>query len=60
MKGILGKKVGMSQLFTTEGIAIPVSIIEVPENIVTKIITKEKIVIMRFNWQPLIKNSPVF
>ncbi|WP_348602715.1 50S ribosomal protein L3 [Mesomycoplasma hyopneumoniae] len=42
MKGILGKKVGMSQLFTTEGIAIPVSIIEVPENIVTKIITKEK------------------
>ncbi|AAV27444.1 50S ribosomal protein L3 [Mesomycoplasma hyopneumoniae] len=42
MKGILGKKVGMSQLFTTEGIAISVSIIEVPENIVTKIITKEK------------------
>ncbi|AJC50000.1 50S ribosomal protein L3 [Mycoplasma flocculare] len=42
MKGILGKKIGMSQLFTTDGVAIPASIIEVPENIVTKIITKEK------------------
>lgn len=42
MKGILAKKIGMSQLFTTDGVAIPVSIIEVPENVVTKVITKEK------------------
>ncbi|WP_341432827.1 50S ribosomal protein L3 [Mesomycoplasma ovipneumoniae] len=42
MKGILGRKIGMTQLFTVEGVSIPVSVIEVPENIVTKILTKEK------------------
>ncbi|MBG0730829.1 50S ribosomal protein L3 [Mycoplasma sp. 'Moose RK'] len=42
MKGILGKKVGMTQLFTTDGTAIPVTVIEVPKNVVTKVLTLEK------------------
>lgn len=28
MKGILGKKVGMTQVFTPEGVVIPVTVIE--------------------------------
>ncbi|CAT04821.1 50S ribosomal protein L3 [Mesomycoplasma conjunctivae] len=42
MKGILGKKVGMTQLFTDHGIAIPVTVIEVQPNIVTNVLTQEK------------------
>lgn len=42
MKGILGKKVGMTQLFTDSGDAIPVTVIEVQPNVVTKILTTEK------------------
>lgn len=42
MKGILGKKVGMTQLFTDSGEAIPVTVIEVQPNVVTKILTAEK------------------
>lgn len=42
MKGILGKKVGMTQLFTEEGISIPVTVVEVQPNVVTDILTKDK------------------
>ncbi len=42
MKGILGRKIGMTQLFTKNGSSLPVSIIEVKKNIVTSIFTKEK------------------
>lgn len=42
MKGILGTKVGMTQVFTEEGKLIPVTVIEVEENVVTQIKTKEK------------------
>ena len=28
MKGILGKKLGMTQIFTEEGIVIPVTVVE--------------------------------
>ncbi|AZK46023.1 50S ribosomal protein L3 [Paenibacillus lentus] len=34
MKGILGKKLGMTQVFTPEGIVIPVTVIEAESNIV--------------------------
>ena len=34
MKGILGRKAGMTQLFTTEGNLIPVTVIEVKPNVV--------------------------
>lgn len=33
-KGILGKKVGMTQIFTEDGILIPVTVIEVTPNVV--------------------------
>ena len=41
MKGILGKKVGMTQVFTKEGKLIPVTVIEVEPNVVTQIKTVE-------------------
>ncbi len=41
MKGILGKKIGMTQVFTKTGKLIPVTVIEVEPNVVTQIKTKE-------------------
>ncbi len=41
MKGILGKKVGMTQVFANNGNLVPVTVIEVEPNIVTQIKTKE-------------------
>lgn len=41
MKGILGKKVGMTQVFSNTGELIPVTVIEVPKNIITQVKTKE-------------------
>jgi large subunit ribosomal protein L3 len=41
MKGILGRKLGMTQVFTKSGILIPVTVIEVEPNIVTQIKTVE-------------------
>lgn len=40
MKGILGRKVGMTGVFTTSGKLIPVTVISVEPNIVTQIKTK--------------------
>ncbi len=42
MKGILGKKLGMTQVFTESGKLIPVTVIEVEPNVVTQIKTVEK------------------
>ena len=42
MKGILGRKVGMTEVFTTDGKLIPVTVVEVPANVVTQIKTVEK------------------
>lgn len=42
MKGILGKKRGMTQVFTKEGKLIPVTVVEVEPNVVTQIKTVEK------------------
>ena len=41
MKGILGKKVGMTQVFTKDGKLIPVTVIEVEPNVVTQVKTVE-------------------
>ena len=41
MKGILGRKYGMTQVFTKSGKLIPVTVIEVEPNVVTQIKTKE-------------------
>lgn len=41
MKGILGRKIGMTQVFATNGKLVPVTVIEVEPNIVSQIKTKE-------------------
>ena len=40
-KGILGRKIGMTQVFTESGKLIPVTVVEVEPNVVTQIKTKE-------------------
>ena len=42
MKGILGRKIGMTSVFAKDGKLIPVTVIEVEPNIVSQIKTKEK------------------
>lgn len=42
MKGILGRKVGMTQVFTKEGKLIPVTVVEVEPNVVMQVKTVEK------------------
>ena len=41
MKGILGRKIGMTEKFTTDGRVIPVTVIEVEPNVITQVKTKE-------------------
>ena len=41
MKGILGRKIGMTQVFTKSNKVVPVTVISVEPNIVTQIKTKE-------------------
>ncbi|MDD2377783.1 MAG: 50S ribosomal protein L3 [Bacilli bacterium] len=40
MKGILGRKIGMTQVFTKSGKLIPVTVVEIEPNVVTQIKTK--------------------
>ena len=42
MKGILGRKIGMTQVFAKSGKLIPVTVIEIEPNVVTQIKTVEK------------------
>ena len=42
MKGILGRKVGMTEVFTTDGKLIPVTVVEGEPNVITQIKTVEK------------------
>lgn len=41
MKGILGRKKGMTEVFTTDGKLIPVTVIEVEDNVISQIKTKD-------------------
>ncbi|SET57407.1 LSU ribosomal protein L3P [Natronincola peptidivorans] len=41
MKGLLGRKVGMTQIFNNEGLVIPVTVIEVEPNAVAQVKTVE-------------------
>lgn len=41
-KAILGKKLGMTQIFTDEGVVIPVTVVEAGPCVVTQIKSKEK------------------
>lgn len=42
MKGMLGKKIGMTQIFTAEGQVIPVTVVEAGPMVVTQIKTVDK------------------
>ncbi len=42
LMGLLGRKVGMTQIFDAEGAAVPVTVVQLGENIVTRTMTKEK------------------
>ncbi len=41
MKGILGRKVGMTEVFTKDGKLIPVTVVEIQPNVVTQVKTLE-------------------
>lgn len=41
MKGILGRKIGMTQVFNTNGKLVPVTVVEVLSNVVTQVKTLE-------------------
>ena len=41
MKGILGKKIGMTQVFTADGVVVPVTVVEAGPVVVTQIKTME-------------------
>lgn len=40
--GLLGRKVGMTQIFDNEGAAVPVTVVQLGDNIVTQTMSKEK------------------
>ena len=40
--GVIGKKVGMTQVFDEEGLSVPVTVVQLGDNIVTDKRTKEK------------------
>lgn len=42
LKGLIGKKIGMTQIFDKDGIAIPVTVIEAGPCFVTQVLTPEK------------------
>ena len=42
MKGILGRKIGMTQVFTETGVLVPVTVVAAQPNIVLQVKTKEK------------------
>ena len=41
MKGILGRKIGMTQVFTTDGRLVPVTVVEATPNVVLQKKTTE-------------------
>lgn len=41
VKGILGRKIGMTQVFTKSGKLVPVTVVQVDKNVVTQIKTAE-------------------
>ena len=41
MKGLMGRKIGMTQIFNEEGIVVPVTVIQVEPNVVTQVKTVE-------------------
>ena len=42
MKSVIGYKIGMTQVFTEEGLCVPVTVVEVEPNVVLQKRSKEK------------------
>lgn len=40
--GVMGKKIGMTQIFDKEGLAVPVTVVQVGENVIMQKLTAEK------------------
>ena len=59
MKGILGRKAGMTHIFTSDNKAIPVTVIEVKPNIVlqTKTLDKDGYVSIKLGYEDKKKNK---
>jgi len=59
MKGIIGRKVGMTQIFDEKGNAIPVTVIEAGPCVVVQKKTKEKdgYEALQLGYQEITKNS---
>ena len=55
MKGILGRKKGMTEVFTADGKLIPVTVIEVEDNVVSQI--KKQTDMMQSNLLQLIRKN---
>lgn len=63
MKGILGRKIGMTGVFAKDGRLIPVTVVEVEPNVVSQIKTKEKdgydaVQLAAFNKREKLSNKP--
>ncbi len=63
MKGILGKKLGMTQVFTKQGVLIPVTVVEVQDNVVLQNKTEKDddynaVVLAAFNIRKNLINKP--
>ena len=50
MKGILGRKLGMTQVFTEDGVLIPVTVVEAAPNIVLQKKTEKTTAMKQFSW----------
>jgi ribosomal protein L3 len=50
LKGLIGKKIGMTQIFDDAGVAIPVTIIEAGPCYVTQIRRQRRTVILLSSW----------
>ncbi len=49
-KGLIGKKLGMTQIFSDEGVSVPVTVIEVEPSVVIQKKTRRRMATMPSNW----------
>lgn len=56
MIGLVGKKVGMTRIFTEDGVSIPVTVIEIEANRVTQVKSLTPTVTVPFRLPPVAKS----
>lgn len=61
MKGILGRKLGMTQVFTTDGVLIPVTVVEALPNVVLqkKTLENDGYEAVQLGFEDLSKRVPI-